>query len=178
MKRLLLPLISLFFFALCAKAQTAKYPIVKGEGGIYEIEEATERPDPNKEYKIFVDLTSGSNNPRDVNRWVNNLARMMNLHGIAGVPKENIDLKVVVHGGAIYSIVNDEKYQDRYNTDNPNLKVYEALKEAGAEFYICGQSMIARDLEQEDLWSGAEIALSALTTITTYVPEGYTYLKF
>ncbi|MDN3203183.1 DsrE family protein [Algoriphagus sediminis] len=178
MKKLLILPIFLCLIALQAYSQSAQYPIVKGHGGIYEIENATERPDPNREYKIIVDLTSAANSPAQVNRWVDNIARMMNLHGLAGVPKENLHVKVVVHGGAAFSLLNDENYQERYQTDNPNLEVYDALKAAGAEIYVCGQSLIARNLDSEDLWPDVQVALSALTTITTYVPEGYTYLKF
>lgn len=178
MKKILLFTLFVCLISLAANAQTPQFPIVKGHGGIYEIKDATEVPDPSKEYKIIVDLTSAGNNPASINRYVDNVARLMNLHGLAGVPKERLHVKVVVHGGAIYSLTNDEKYQERYRTDNPNLEVFEALKEAGADIYVCGQSLIARKLTSDDLWPGVQIAHSAMTTITTYVPQGYTLLKF
>lgn len=180
MRKFLLSFLFLFFLGspLLWAQSKAQFPIVKNYGGIYEIPDATERPDPKKEYKIIVDMTSGPTNPAQISRWVDNIARMMNLHGLAGVPKENLHVKVVVHGGAIYTILNDEKYQERHQVDNPNLPVYDALKEAGAEFYVCGQSMIARDMKKEDIWPGTQIAHSALTTLTTYVPQGYVLLKF
>jgi intracellular sulfur oxidation DsrE/DsrF family protein len=159
-------------------AQTAQYPIVKGYGGIFEIKDATERPDGTLEYKILVDLASAAENDKEISRWVDNVARLMNLHGLAGVPKEKIHVKVVVHGGGVFTLLNDAKYQEKYQVDNPNLKVYEALREAGAEIMICGQSMVMRKLSKEDLWPGVKIAHSALTTITTYVPQGYVMLKF
>ncbi|WP_026950450.1 DsrE family protein [Algoriphagus mannitolivorans] len=159
-------------------SQTPQFPIVKGYGGIYEIPEATERPDPSKEYKIIVDLTSAAEDNKQISRWVDNVARMMNLHGLAGVSKENLKVKVIIHGGAIYTLLTDENYKKRYEVDNPNIKVLEALKEGGADIMVCGQSLIARNLKQEDLWPGVRIAHSALTTITTYVPQGYVLLKF
>jgi intracellular sulfur oxidation DsrE/DsrF family protein len=159
-------------------AQTAQYPIVKGYGGIFEIKDATERPDGTLEYKILVDLASAAENDKEISRWVDNVARLMNLHGLAGVTKEKIHVKVVVHGGGVFTLLNDAKYQEKYQVDNPNLKVYEALREAGAEIMICGQSMVMRKLSKEDLWPGVKIAHSALTTITTYVPQGYVLVKF
>jgi intracellular sulfur oxidation DsrE/DsrF family protein len=159
-------------------AQTAQFPIVKGYGGIFEIKDATERPDGTLEYKILVDLTSAAENDKEISRWVDNVARLMNLHGLAGVPKEKIHVKVVVHGGGVFTLLNDAKYQEKYQVDNPNLKVYEALREAGADIMICGQSMVMRKLSKEDLWPGVKIAHSALTTITTYVPQGYVLVKF
>lgn len=179
MKKALFSLLFLVFFGLSSlQAQTAHFPIVKGFGGIYEVPDATERPDPSLEYKILVDLISGAEDPKAINRYVDNVARLMNLHGLAGVPKDRIHVKVVVHGGAIFSLLNDKKYQERFEVDNPNLKVFDALKEAGADILVCGQSMVVRKLSKEDLWPGVEIAHSMLTTATTYVPQGYVMLRF
>lgn len=173
-------LATLFLVALSISAycQTSQFPIVKGFGGIYEIPEATEKPDPKAEYKIIIDLVSAADDPKKINRMVDNIARMVNLHGIAGVPKENIKVKVAVHGGAIFSILNDKEYQKINGVKNPNLPVFQALKDAGVEFYICGQSLIARNMKTTDMWEGAEIALSMLTTLTTYVPQGYMLMRF
>jgi intracellular sulfur oxidation DsrE/DsrF family protein len=71
-----------------------------------------------------------------------------------------------------------EEYQKINGVKNPNLPVFEALKEAGVEFYICGQSLIARNMKTTDMWEEAEIALSMLTTLTTYVPQGYMLMRF
>jgi intracellular sulfur oxidation DsrE/DsrF family protein len=180
MKILFSSLLLSFFLAFITQlqAQSPQFPIVKGFGGIYEIADATERPDATLEYKIMVDLTSAAENNKEISRWVDNVARMMNLHGLAGVPKEKIKVKVVIHGGAIFTLLNDENYQKRFEVENPNLKVFEALKEAGVDVYVCGQSLIARNLQTADLWPGVTIAHSALTTITTYVPQGYVLLRF
>ncbi|WP_026965865.1 DsrE family protein [Algoriphagus terrigena] len=166
------------FLAAQLQAQTAQYPIVKGFGGIYEIPEATERPDPSLEYKIIVDLTSAAENDKEISRWVDNVARMINLHGLAGVPKDKIKVKVIIHGGAIFTLLNDENYKNKFEVDNPNLKVFEALKASGVDIMVCGQSLLARNLKTTDLWPGVRVAHSALTTITTYVPQGYVLLKF
>ncbi|NVJ87370.1 MAG: DsrE family protein [Algoriphagus sp.] len=179
MKKALLPLLFLVFFGFSSlQAQTPHFPIVKGFGGIYEVPDATERPDPTLEYKILIDLISGTETPETINRYVDNVARLMNLHGLAGVPKERLHVKVVVHGGAIFSLLKNENYQERFKVDNPNLKVFDALKEAGADILVCGQSMVLRKLSKEDLWPGVEVAHSMLTTATTYVPQGYTMLRF
>jgi intracellular sulfur oxidation DsrE/DsrF family protein len=123
-------------------------------------------------------MTTGADNQEEISRWVDNIARLMNLHGLVGVPKERLQVKVVIHGGAIFTLLNDAEFQERSKVDNPNLKVYEALQEADVEIFVCGQSMIARNLTKSDLWPGVKIAHSALTTLTTYVPQGYTLLKF
>jgi len=159
-------------------AQSAQYPIVKGYGGIYEVPDAIERPDPDGVYKIVVDMSTGGEENSEISRWVNNVARMVNLHGLAGVPKENIKVKVVVHGGAIFTVLNNEAYKKQFNVDNPNMPVYKALVDAGVEVLVCGQSMHARNFQKSDLYEGVDVALSALTTVTTYAAQGYTVLKF
>lgn len=174
----LLATISFLSLSIAAIGQTAQFPIVKGFGGIYEIPEATERPDPSGEFKIIVDLVSPAEDPKQINRMVDNIARMINLHALGGVKHEQIKVKVAVHGGAVFSILGDEYYEKLYGCKNPNLPVYEALKEAGVEFYICGQSLIARNMKPADRWQGAELALSMLTTLTKYVPQGYMLLRF
>ena len=158
--------------------QSAQFPVVKDYGGIYEIPDATERPDPTLTYKLLVDLSTAAEDNKQISRWVDNVARLMNLHGLAGVPKAALKVKVVVHGGAIFTLLNNAQYQERFQTDNPNLKVYEALLEAGVDIMVCGQSLIARKMVTKDLWPGVRVAHSALTTITTYVPQGYVLLKF
>jgi intracellular sulfur oxidation DsrE/DsrF family protein len=180
MKNLLfLALFGLFlFFSIQANAQTPQFPIVNGYGGIYEIADATEKPDPTLEYKIIVDLATAAEDNKAISRWVDNVARLMNLHGLAGVPKDKLKVKVIIHGGAVFTLLNDENYKGRFEVDNPNIKVYEALKASGADIMVCGQSLIARNLKTSDLWPGVRIAHSALTTITTYVPQGYIQLKF
>ncbi|MCM0059906.1 MAG: DsrE family protein [Algoriphagus sp.] len=164
--------------SVAAFAQTPQFPLVKGHGGIYEIPDATERPDGSLEYKILVDLTTPSEDPKQISRFVDNVARLMNLHGLAGVTKDRIKVKVVLHGGGIFTLLNDENYKKKYEVNNPNLAVFEALEEAGAEILVCGQSLIARNLKTSDLWPGVTIAHSALTTITTYSMKGYIVLKF
>ena len=158
--------------------QSAQFPIVKDYGGIYEIPDATERPDPTLTYKLLVDLSTAAEDNKQISRWVDNVARLMNLHGLAGVPKKKLKVKVVIHGGAIFTLLNNAQYQERFQTDNPNLKVYEALLEAGADIMVCGQSLIARKMVTKDLWPRVRVAHSALTTVTTYVPQGYVLLKF
>ncbi|WP_373553338.1 DsrE family protein [Haliscomenobacter sp.] len=158
--------------------QSPQFPIVKAYGGIYEIPDARERPDSSLTYKILVDLSTAAEDNKQISRWVDNVARLMNLHGLAGVPKAALKVKVVIHGGAIFTLLNNEQYQERFQTDNPNLKVYEALLEAGVDIMVCGQSLIARKMVTKDLWPGVKVAHSALTTITTYVPQGYVLLKF
>lgn len=158
-------------------AQEAQHPIVKDFGGIYEIENSI-NPDPDLEYKIVVDLKTLQSNKKVINPGLNNVARMMNLHGLGGVKAENLKVVVVVHGSATETILNDERYYRKNNTDNPNLELIDALTEAGAGFYVCGQSLLARNYKQEEVNTKVKTGLSMLTVVTTHLHNGYHLLVF
>ena len=61
---------------------------------------------------------------------------------------------------------------------NPNLPLIIALKEAGVKLTICGQSLIGREIDLEEVNENVEVATSMLTTVTTYQLKGYTLFNF
>jgi len=161
-----------------ANGQTMVNPIIKDYGGIYDLPFAEEKIDPTLEYKIAVEVVRASEKPEDVNWALNNVARMLNLHAMAGVPKEKLNVVLAVHGGAAFTVMNNEEYKKKYKTDNPNLELYKALQEAGVKIFVCGQSLIARDINKDKMVDGIKIASSMLTTMTTYQLKGYAMLVF
>lgn len=177
MKRIILLSFSLFV-CLHLAAQERIHPIIKGYGGILDAPHATERPDPNMEYKIVVDVATGDLEKKDPFYSLVNVARLLNLHAMGGVPKENIKVVLAIHSGAIWSVLNDEKYQERFEVSNPHLPLFEELRAAGVEIFVCSQSLMVRDIDHEQLAPGLEVATSMLTTLTTYQLKGYASLKF
>ncbi|MEQ9090221.1 MAG: DsrE family protein [Balneola sp.] len=164
-------------FSVVALAQKGANPIIKNFGTIYEIEGAV-NPDPEIEYKIVVDLKTLQRDKESINPGLNNVARMLNLHGLGGVKSENLNVVVAIHGGATDVILNNEAYQRKYELDNPNLKLIDELKEAGVELYVCGQSLLARNYEHEEVNRQIKIGLSMLTVVTTYMHKGYHQMVF
>lgn len=158
-------------------AQEAKFPIVKGFGGIYEIVDAV-NPDPSLEYNIVIDLKTLQRDKESLNPGLNNVARMMNLHGLGGVKSENLSVAVIIHGGATDVVLDNDAYQQRYELDNPNLELIAALKSAGAEIYVCGQSLLSRKYARESVNPEIKVGLSMLTTFTTYMHNGFVPLVF
>ncbi len=159
-------------------AQTMVYPVVKNFGGVFDIPDAVEKPDASLDYKIVIDLAGGSENPAVINDYLNNIARMINLHSVGGVPKDNIHVVVAIHNQATYSIMDNESYNHKYRTDNPNLAVYKALHDAGVELFVCGQSLIGRSIDKNKISPDIKIATSMLTVLTTYQLKGYAWFKF
>lgn len=173
----LLLLALLFFVAGIAAAQQAQYPIVKGFGGIYEIP-GTEKLDPDMKYNIVIDLKYPQSNEQKINKGLQNVARMINLHGLGGAKAVNINVVVAVHGEATSSILSNAGYQRKYGADNPNIPLIDALTKAGAELYVCGQSLLARGYDRDEIYSAVTVELSMLTIVTTYMNRGYKKLVF
>lgn len=172
--------VTIFIALVCtvnAFAQKGANPIIKNYGTIYEIEGAV-NPDSEIEYKIVVDLKTLQRDKESINPGLNNVARMLNLHGLGGVKAENLNVAVAIHGGATDVILNNEAYQKKYELDNPNLQLIDELKEAGVELYVCGQSLIARNYEHEEVNQQIKIGLSMLTVVTTYMHKGYHQMVF
>ena len=159
-------------------AQERTNPIISPYGGIYDVKDASFKADPTLKYNIVIDLATGSEKEDEFNWSLNNIARMLNLHAVAGVPKENIHVVVAVHATATYSILNNKAYKKRYGIDNPNTGLIDALNEAGVQLYVCGQSLIARDVAFKELNPNVQLATSMLTTVTTHQLKGYAFMKF
>ncbi len=154
-------------------------PIIKEFGGVFDIPNSEMKPDPNLKYNIIIDVASGSENPKVINDALNNVARLVNLHAVGGVPKENLHVVLAIHAGAAFTTLDDEQYQAKYGVENPNLELLKALKESGVvDLFICGQSLIARNIDSKKLSPHVKIATSMLTTATTYQLKGYAMLKF
>lgn len=170
----------LFFFVLAnsLNAQKRINPIVEGYGGIIDAPFATEKPDPNQHYKIVIDVATNDAEPDEIAYSLINVARLLNLHGMGGVPKENIHVVLAIHGGAAYTAMNNEEYKKKYNVDSPYPGIYKALKDVGVRLFVCSQSIMGRGIDPEKLLPEAEVATSMLTVMTTYQLKGYAALRF
>jgi intracellular sulfur oxidation DsrE/DsrF family protein len=164
--------------ALPSFSQTRVFPVVKSYGGIFEIPYATEKPDPLLDYKIVIEVERESEHPDSLSWALNNVARLINLHVMGGVPKEKLNVVIVLHGGATYNVMENSAYKKKYKTDNPNLMLFRELAEAGVKIFVCGQSLINRKVDRTKMVPDVKVATSMLTTLTAYQLKGYALLKF
>ena len=175
-----------FAIAIClslnivAQAQMPKpqHPIVPDFGGIYAIPEAQKYPDTTLTYQIVIDVTQGAEKPDQLNPSLNNIARMLNLHGISGIKKAQLDVVAVIHSSATPVVLADQAYQEVFDCNNPNGELIKALSEAGVSLFVCGQSLLARNYYEYPLHPDITISISALTVLTEYQRKGYALLKF
>ena len=177
MKRILLA--GIFATVLLgAKAQNKVNPVVKGFGTVSEVPYAVEKPDPAIDYKIVVEISSAPEKNDAVHEFFDKVAAVVNLHALGGVPKDKLHVVMVVHGAAAQYIVNNEAYQKKFGVNNPNLALFTALNDAGVKIFVCGQSVIKRNIDPATIAPEVKVALSAITTLTTYELKGYALLKY
>ena len=65
-----------------------------------------------------------------------------------------------------------------FGKTNPNTPLLDALSEAGAQLFLCGQTAYSRDLDPSTLHPGVQLALSAMTILTEYQQKGYALIRF
>lgn len=177
MKHLLI-VFTLLFGCTLVNAQKVVHPLIPIYGPVTEVPFAIDIMDKKGEYKVLIDITSPSANPKEISEFFENIARIANLHIAGGVNPKKLKLVAVVHGGAVPFIVNNETYKQKFGVDNPNLPLFTAIKNAGIPLYVCGQTLFKRKVDPATLAPEFETVLSAITTVTTYVNKGYVFLKF
>ena len=167
--------------AVSARAQalgpTSTGPAIEGFGPVYQVG----NPDfatPVGEYKVVFEVAVGADNPGDLNSHIVSLARFLNMHTRAGVPRENLKLALVLHGTAAKDALDHAGYRERYGMDNPNYDLIQALDGFGVQVILCGQSQMSRGLERERLAPGVHLALSAMTALVTLQNQGYKGVSF
>lgn len=172
MKKLII--LSLFFLTgNFTFAQKKIYPLIKSGGGMFEVPEATPVADKKMKYKLIVDLSKASDKPDSVNASLDKLARLVNAHIEAGIPKENIDVIGVFHFLGTPVILEDEAYKKKFGMSNPNTALINELAKNGVRFFVCGQSLRARKLVDDKRNENIKVAQSALITFSTFQSKGY-----
>jgi len=155
-------------------AEPTTGPIIDGYGASFTIDNSDVPLIEDHVYRVVWEITGYNGEPESVNRNLDRVARFLNLHAKHGVPAENMQLAVVIHGTALMNALNDESYSKRYQLKNPNLDLVNRLAEAGVQFYVCGQSMGFREFAKSELAAPIKLATSALTMVHQLQVEGYT----
>ena len=163
--------------ALFAKAT---YPLIKSSkwAGVIPISNVDERPDVARQYKLLMEITEGIKDTaaaKEINNALAEVGRQMNIHIAAGIPKQNINMVVIAHGGVLKSFYNNAVYKEKYKVDNPNIPLFNELLTAGVKFIACGQAMTFLNIDKPQLLPWMKVALSAQSVITDYQLKGYVH---
>ena len=166
----------LFLAAPLLATEPSKGPLIEGYGPTYPINDRDVPLPEGFNYKAVFDLVAYPGEVTAVNVRLESVARFLNMHRRNGVPAENMDLAVVVHGAAVKNLLNNDAYEARYKVENPNLELLSLLHDAGVSIYVCGQSMSFGGMDKNELADGVQVALSAMTMLTVLQSDGYALL--
>lgn len=163
--------------ALAGPEDFSTGPLIEGYGPNAEIDTTFEIPS-DAVFQPLYDVAQAAE-PGGLNRSLVTAARFLNMHARAGIPAENMQLAVVVHGSAIFDVASAQAYGRRHDgADNANAALVEELVANGVAIYVCGQSAAHYDLQTQELLPGVEMALSAMTVHALLQQEGYTLNPF
>ena len=165
-------LAGLLLISFIGQAQK-KYPFIKSGGSMFEVPEAEPMADKQMKYKVLYEISKGADKPDSVNATLDKLARLVNLHLSAGIPKQNLDVVAIVHFLGTPLILSDEAYKKKYGVNNPNTALINELTANGVKIYICGQSLYMRKMEKEPRNPNIKVTLSAMLLMTTLQSKGY-----
>ena len=153
-------------------------PIVLEYGAVYPIEQPDMPTPVGMKYRMLFDVKTSPDAADALNASLNTVARFLNMHAQAGVPHDDMEVAIVLHGSAGKYALDHAAYEERFGVSNTNLSLMETLHAAGVQIYLCGQTAIHRGLARESLSPVIEVALSAMTAISKLDQEGYTMIAF
>jgi intracellular sulfur oxidation DsrE/DsrF family protein len=152
-------------------------PVFEAFGPVATVPDAQALP-ASSEFKISFDTAKASEGEA-LNRTLESAARFINMHAAAGVDPDNVDVAVIVHGGAAFDLLTAEPFAARRDgAANPNAALINALTDHGVRIILCGQTAAYRDISADDLLPGVEMALSAMTAHAQLQQAGYTLNPF
>lgn len=152
-------------------------PVFKKMGQIATVEADMQIPEQ-AEFHVTFDVSKQSAIGK-INRSFDSVARFVNMHVAAGVPRENIKVAIVVHGTASMDVTQATRYgQKRDGALNANITAIKELTENGVQIYICGQSAAYHGINKTDLLPNVKMALSAMTAHALLQQQGYTLNPF
>jgi intracellular sulfur oxidation DsrE/DsrF family protein len=162
------------FTALAAEPTTGPY--VDAGGPAFVVADRDVPLRDGHKYRVVFEATDYPGEMTSVNRELTVVGRFLNMHGKNGVPLEDIDVAVVLHGKALLAAMNDEIYEELHGSKNPSLDLLHSLADAGVKFYACGQSLGFRGLDKSVLAEPVQVGLSAMTMLVTLQADGYAFL--
>ena len=151
-------------------------PVIEGFGPVYTVADRDISLIKDFKYRVVFDAAEYPGDPAALNQELETVARFLNMHALNGVPAENMEVAVVLHGAALKSTLRQDAYSKRYQVDNPNLALLMALDKAGVKLYACGQSLGFRNFSKNELTDPVKVGLSAMTLLTTFQADGFALL--
>lgn len=176
-------LASVLLVATPAEAQNTRDdlhdgPLIAGYGRHVDLPGASFETRTDQVYKVAFEVLQPLGRPDQVHMRLEAAARFMNMHAHAGVPKEHLQMTLILHGGGTQAAMKNEAYRERHDVDNPNLALLQALADAGVEIFLCEQSRVLNGLGADEVAAPVKSALSAMTAVVNLQADGYQFLTY
>ncbi|MFI5133295.1 MAG: DsrE family protein [Chitinophagales bacterium] len=162
---------------LSASAQINKAPVPEADGYTI-IPGAKLPPDKARIYRAIFDATKAAKENSLLLPGINNAGAELNDLAACGIPLTNAKFVVVFHGAAINGILDDAHYKEKFGVANPNLKALSELKKAGVRLFVCGQNLLAENIDPKIISPDVAVASDALIVLMTYQNDGYALMSF
>ncbi|MEZ4417556.1 MAG: DsrE family protein [Gemmatimonadota bacterium] len=153
-------------------------PLIREFGPVFATDPVDLATPTDHVYRVVFDVSQAPEDAGTLNARIESLARFLNMHAAAGVPAENLQLALVLHGGAAKAVLDNATYKARFGADNADLPLLQALHAHGVRVLVCGQTAANRGLAKKDFAPGMELALSAMTALVLLQEDGYQLISF
>jgi intracellular sulfur oxidation DsrE/DsrF family protein len=152
-------------------------PVIEGRGPWVPVE-ASWTPPAGHRYQVVFDIGSASDDPSETSSQIESAARFINMQVGSGVPLEDLEVAVVLHGGAARYALSAVDYEERFGVSHPEADLLQQLSDAGVGIYLCGQTAAYYDYRNEQLHEAVDMALSAMTVVTYLQDSGWAIIKY
>jgi len=147
-------------------------PTIPDYGAVVSLPESGMQPSKDIDYKVVFNVTNGGD-PDKVNGGLDRVARAVNIFTSAGVPPSKLHFIAVVHGPATASVLDQAHYRQKFNMDNPNVKLIAELTKAGVKVVVCGQALAHNKFPHDWVNREVELTLSAISDVIILQQQGY-----
>jgi intracellular sulfur oxidation DsrE/DsrF family protein len=155
-------------------AQSTQALPIPGVDAAIDFPNEHEMPDPGLTYKIVFDIGKAAPKIDEVNPRLITISRYYNTLAKGGVPADHRKFVVVFHQEGTEIALNNAAYKARKDGhDNPNIAMIHSMKQAGVDFRVCGQGVLAKKIDMAAINPDVQVDQWAMTTITTLQLRGY-----
>src|SRR5665213_245496 len=157
-----------------ARAQSSQALPIPSVDAATDFPNEHEMPDPTLTYKIVFDIGKVAPKPDEVHPGLTAISRYYNTLAKGGVTADHRKFVVVFHQEGTELSLTNAAYKARMDGhDNPNISLMHSMKQAGIDFRVCGQGLLAKKIDASAIQSDVQIDQWAMTTITTLQLRGY-----
>jgi intracellular sulfur oxidation DsrE/DsrF family protein len=157
-----------------ARGQSAQALPIVGVDAATDFPNEHEMPDASLNYKIVFDIGKTVSKVDEVNPALTAIARYYNTLAKGGVPADHRKFVVVFHQEGTDLALNNAAFKAlKDGHDNPNIALIHSMKQAGVDFRVCGQGVLARKFDMATIQPDIQIDQWAMTTITNLQLRGY-----